>query len=228
MSCPPNSINPTSTVQDNSSFNYITVINTDSNNIEVVQPVTNVVQIATGPLGPVGPQGPSGSIGPSGSQGPIGPVGPSAPFTYIGNNIWNTTSSIQVTGSFTVSGSNTFIGTNIFSGSLLISGSVYGNVTEQPVASNTSSIDISTANFFTITLGSSATTHISASNVRAGQSVNILVTTGTNSTASFSTNIKQPSGSFYLPTSGSGNKDILSLVAFDSSNLYLVAVNQML
>jgi hypothetical protein len=98
-----NNPNPTSTVQDNSSFNYITVINTDSNNIEVVQPITNVVQIATGPLGPVGPQGPSGSIGPSGSQGPIGPTGSSAPFTYVGNNVWNTTSSIQVTGSLTLS-----------------------------------------------------------------------------------------------------------------------------
>jgi hypothetical protein len=124
MSCPPNSINPTSTVQDNSSFNYITVINTDSNNIEVVQPITNVVQIATGPLGPVGPQGPSGSIGPSGSQGPIGPSGSSAPFTYVGNNVWNTTSSIQVTGSFIVSGSNTFrnIGPAQFTGSVNILG----------------------------------------------------------------------------------------------------------
>jgi hypothetical protein len=132
------------------------------------------------------------------------------------------------TGSYATTGSNTFIGTNIFSGSLFMSGSVYGNVTVQPVTSNTSSIDISTANFFTITLGSSVTTHISASNVRAGQSVNILVTTGTNSTASFSTNIKQPSGSFYLPTSGSGKFDILSLVSFDTTSLYLVAVNQMI
>jgi hypothetical protein len=79
-----------------------------------------------------------------------------------------------------------------------------------------------------VQLGSSVTTHISASNLRAGQSVNVLVTTGTNSTASFSTNVRQPSGSFYLPTSGSGKKDILSFVSFDSSNLYLVAVNQMI
>jgi hypothetical protein len=128
---------------------------------------------------------------------------------------------------------NTFYGNQIFSGSVYVSGSVYGNVTAQPVASNTSSIDISTANFFTITLGSGTgtsglTTHISASNMRPGQSVNILVTTGTNSSASFSTNIKQPSGSFYQPTSGSGNKDILSLVSFDTTSLYLVAVNQMI
>jgi hypothetical protein len=132
------------------------------------------------------------------------------------------------TGSYATTGSNIFIGTSTFSGSVYVSGSVYGNVTAQPVTSNTSSIDISTANFFTITLGSSVTTHISASNVRAGQSVNILVTTGTNSSASFSTNIKQISGSFYQPTSGSGNKDILSLVSFDTTSLYLVAVNQMI
>jgi len=127
-----NNPNPTSTVQDNSSFNYITVINTDSNNIEVVQPITNVVQIATGPLGPTGLQGPSGSIGPSGSQGPIGPSGSSAPFTYIGNNIWNTTSSIQVTGSFIVSGSNTFrnIGLAEFTGSVNVLGdqTIIGNL----------------------------------------------------------------------------------------------------
>lgn len=141
--------------------------------------------------------------------------------------------SVFITGSKTIVGTNTVIGTSTFSGSVYMSGSVYGNVTAQPVASNTSSIDISTANFFTITLGSGTgtsglTTHISASNMRPGQSVNVLVTTGTNSTASFSTNVRQPSGSLYLPTSGSGNKDILSFVSFDSSNLYLVAVNQMI
>jgi hypothetical protein len=126
------------------------------------------------------------------------------------------------TGSYATTGSNTFIGTNTFSGS------VYGNVILQSVASNTASVDFSSANFFTVTLGDGVTTHILASNAKVGQSVNILVTTGTNSTASFSTNIKQPSGSFYLPTSGSGNKDILSFVAFDTTSLYLVAVNQMI
>jgi hypothetical protein len=136
-----NNPNPTSTVQDNSSFNYITVINTDSNNIEVVQPITNVVQIATGPLGPVGPQGPSGSIGPSGSQGPIGPSGSSAPFTYVGNNVWNTTSSIQVTGSFIVSGSNTFrnIGPAQFTGSV----NILGNQTISGSISASGNINVS-------------------------------------------------------------------------------------
>jgi len=122
----------------------------------------------------------------------------------------------QITGSLNVTGS------------IFISGSVYANTTSQSVASNTASLDFTAANFFMVQLGSNVTTHISASNLRAGQSVNVLVTTGTNSTASFSTNVRQPSGSFYLPTSGSGNKDVLSFVSFDSSNLYLVAVNQMI
>ena len=127
-----------------------------------------------------------------------------------------------------VSGSSQFTGSLLITGSIFISGSVYANTTSQSVASNTASLDFTAANFFMVQLGSSVTTHISASNLRAGQSVNVLVTTGTNSTASFSTNVRQPSGSFYLPTSGSGNKDVLSFVSFDSSNLYLVAVNQMI
>ena len=147
--------------------------------------------------------------------------------------------SSNFTGSVNISGSNTLVGTKTISGSLLItgsifiSGSVYGNTTSQSVASNTASLDFTAANFFMVQLGSGTgtsglTTHISASNMRAGQSVNVLVTTGTNSTASFSPNVRQPSGSFYLPTSGSGKKDILSFVSFDSSNIYLVAVNQMI
>jgi hypothetical protein len=132
---------------------------------------------------------------------------------------------------FVVSGSNNIAeisGSLNVTGSIFISGSVYANTTSQSVASNTASLDFTAANFFMVQLGSNVTTHISASNLRAGQSVNVLITTGTNSTASFSTNVRQPSGSFYLPTSGSGKKDILSFVSFDSSNLYLVAVNQMI
>ena len=154
-------------------------------------------------------------------------------FSAIVNQILQTTASLNSkTGSYITTGSNgqtqSITGSLAITGSMFISGSVYGNTTSQSVASNTASLDFTAANFFMVQLGSNVTTHISASNLRAGQSVNVLVTTGTNSTASFSTNVRQPSGSFYLPTSGSGNKDVLSFVSFDSSNLYLVAVNQMI
>jgi hypothetical protein len=144
------------------------------------------------------------------------------------NNIAEISGSLNITGSTTLIGNQTITGSLNVTGSIFISGSVYANTTSQSVVSNTASLDFTAANFFMVQLGSNVTTHISASNLRAGQSVNVLVTTGTNSTASFSTNVRQPSGSFYLPTSGSGNKDVLSFVSFDSSNLYLVAVNQMI
>jgi hypothetical protein len=49
------------TVKDNTSYNYITVTPTEGNNIQVTQPITNVVEILTGPIGPPGPPG-SGSV----------------------------------------------------------------------------------------------------------------------------------------------------------------------
>ncbi len=67
--------------------------------------------------GAQGPQGPSGSQGPQGEQGPSGST---QPFSFVGGNTWNTTSSLEVSGSFLVSGSSTFtnIGPTIFSGSV--------------------------------------------------------------------------------------------------------------
>ena len=49
------------TVKDNTSYNYITVSPTEGNNIQITQPITNVVEVLTGPIGPAGPPG-SGSV----------------------------------------------------------------------------------------------------------------------------------------------------------------------
>jgi hypothetical protein len=77
-------------------------------------------------------------------------------------------------------------------------------------------------NFFTVTLANNATTHFNITGLNPGENANIFVTTGTVSTASFSTNVKQPSGSAYLPSAGSGITDLLSLVALNTTNVYLV------
>ena len=95
----------------------ITVIdNNCCTNVNVTQPITSVVQVLIGPIGPAGTNGINGL---------------SAPFTYVGGNVWNTTSSIEITGSFTVSGSNTFrnIGPAQFTGSVDVLGnqSIFGN-----------------------------------------------------------------------------------------------------
>jgi trimeric autotransporter adhesin len=48
--------------------NRITVVNPDGCSVNVTQPITNVIQVATpGITGPIGLTGPSGSVGPSGS-----------------------------------------------------------------------------------------------------------------------------------------------------------------
>ena len=115
-----------------------------------------------------------------------------------------------------------FTGSGVLSGSIIITGSAQGNVVAVTVASNTASIDMNAGNFFTVTLANSATTHFNVTNLNPGENANIFVTTGTISSASFSTNIKQPSGSAYLPSSGSGVIDVLSLVALNSTNAYIV------
>jgi hypothetical protein len=88
---------------------------------------------------------------------------------------------------------------------------------------------MSTANFFRITLADSANTHIrtTISTIRPGQTINVLITTGTSSTITFPTWFKQPGDTPYIPSTSSGAKDILTLVSFDTSNLYIAAVKNL-
>lgn len=102
-----------STVRDTTTFNNITVV-TDETQVSVTQPLTSIVEVATGPQGPKGDAGP---------QGPVGPAGQGI-FTFISGNVWATTSSLEITGSLTISGSGTFtnIGPAVFTGSISVLG----------------------------------------------------------------------------------------------------------
>lgn len=81
--------------------NKITVIDRSlPSNIEVTQPVTNVVEVATGPLGPKGDQGEQGD----------------SIFTQKSGSLYFTTASIEISGSLTVSGSSTFVGPTTLNG----------------------------------------------------------------------------------------------------------------
>lgn len=110
-------------------------------------------------------------------------------------------------------------------GNVVISGSVAGNVEDITVTTTTASLDLSTSNFFTVTLDASATTHFNVTNPQRGQTVNILVDTNTNSTASFSPNVRQATGSFYEP-SPSGSKDILTAISYDGTTVFITSINQ--
>lgn len=149
--------------------------------------------------------------------------------TYNTNNnskwstLQSTTSSlIAKTGSYATTGSNSFTGSNTFTGS------VYGNVSSISIASNTASIDMSRGNFFTLTLASSTTTRLEATNVRPGQTVNVLITQPATSGSlvlgsMFKTNGNYP---YQVTTSGSA-VDLLSLVSFSTSSVYLLGVNKL-
>lgn len=114
---------------------------------------------------------------------------------------------------------------NALNQSVVITGSVNGNVTSASISSATSSLDFSLGNFFTSLV--SGSTNFNITNPRRGQTVNLLVTTVGVATASFSSNVKQASGSRYTPTSGSSN-DILTFVSWDGSSVYLANVKNLI
>jgi len=147
-------------------------------------------------------------------------------------------------GTFATTGSNSFIGNQTITGSLTLSssaaielqvignsvftGSAFGNVVALSITSNTASMDLNLGNYFTLTLAGTATTHISASNVQPGVSATLVITTGTNSSASLAPTMLQPSGSSYSATNGSGKKDVLSIVAVASGVPFVVSTKNMI
>jgi len=122
--------------------------------------------------------------------------------------------------SFATTGSNTFNGNQVFTGS------IRAKVTALSISSNTASMDCSTGNFFTLQLVSGSNTFINPSNILPGQTINLKVATTGSGTVSFDTTVKQVSGSSYVPTTSTGT-DIVTFISFDSSNLYLANVKNL-
>jgi len=127
-------------------------------------------------------------------------------------------------GNFQITGFSTLHGISILSGSFGLTGSA----TTAPVtvgASATASIDCNAGNLFLVQLGANATTRFEFNNIRTGQSGNLVITTPsaiTVASASFSSNVKQASGSAYIPTSGSNAIDMLSFVTDNNSTVFVV------
>jgi len=155
------------------------------------------------------------------------------PFTASVNTkfatLANVTSSlINFTGSAATTGSNTFIGTETITGSVVITGSAYGNIVDLSITSNTASIDMRRGNFFTLTLASSATTRLEATNIRPGETANLLIiqpaTSGSLVLGSmFKTSTIYP----YIVSPTGSTRDLVSLVSFDTASIYTVGANKM-
>jgi hypothetical protein len=110
---------------------------------------------------------------------------------------------------------------------VMVSGSLSGNVVSASIASDTASFNFNQGNFFTSLV--SGSTNFDITNPEPGQTVNVLLTTaGTGASASFSSNVKQVSGSVYTPTSTDGAKDILTFISWDASSVYLANVKNLI
>jgi hypothetical protein len=132
-----------------------------------------------------------------------------------------TSESNRKTGFLIDSGSNTFIeGTLNVSGSASFTGSVAGNVVSASITSNTASIDFNLGNYFEVT-SSVTPLHLDITNIKPGTTSTLIVSASASSSITFSPNVAQPTGNAYSGSAGS--IDILSLVAFNTSKVNLVA-----
>jgi hypothetical protein len=123
-----------------------------------------------------------------------------------------------------------FTGSAIISGSLEVTGSFRGLVQTLTVSSNTASIDCNTGNFFKLTIPGASTTQVVATNITPGQTINVLFEQESNNSGSitFPSYFKFAGGYDYEPTLQSGSQDIVSMVAFNATNLYTVSVKNLL
>ncbi len=123
------------------------------------------------------------------------------------------------TGSFATTGSNTFVGNQT------ISGSVYNAVRALTITSQTASVDLSTGNLFTLTLVSGSTTNINPTNIQRGQTSMIQITQPAigSGSVTFNSNVKFPSGSSYIASTGSNAIDTIALVSFNGTTLQSVS-----
>jgi hypothetical protein len=147
------------------------------------------------------------------------------------------TAAARKTGFLIDSGSNTYVegtlnvsGSSTFTGSIATSGSVVGNVVSMSIVSSTASMDLNSGNFFTLTLVSGSTTHLAASNIKAGQTVNLLVTQPSVGIGSLSYNstFQFPAGFAYTASIASNNVDLLSFVTFTTSSIYGAAIKNLM
>ena len=128
-----------------------------------------------------------------------------------------------ITGSMVTVDTFPYSGSAQITGSVGITGSLKGNHVNMSIVSTTASMDVSAGNFFVLQLVS-GDTHITAENVQGSQTVNMLVKSVSGATVSFGPNILQPSGSFFTASSATA-EDVLTFIAFDTTSLYLVGLN---
>ena len=142
----------------------------------------------------------------------------------------NATSASYATQALSSSFASTASFVNPLNQQVVITGSLRGNVSTLSIASNTASLDMSTNNFFTLNLVNGANTHINPTNIQPGQTVNIRVNQGSagTGTVSFPSFVDQPSGSAYTGSQIANAIDIVTMITFDSSLVFVSSIRNMI
>lgn len=110
---------------------------------------------------------------------------------------------------------------------LTISGSTAGVVKALTISSQTASMDLSTADLFTLTLVSGSNTFLNPTNIKAGQTGILQITQPASvSTLSYPSSIKFPAFLAYTASLTGSAIDQISFVAFNTSALNAVAANK--
>jgi len=114
-------------------------------------------------------------------------------------------------------------------GSLTVTGSLRGQVSALSIASNTASLNMSTNNFFTLVLVNGTNTNINPTNINPGQTVNILVSQSSagTGTVSFPSIVKQLTGSLYTGSAVANAVDIVTMITFDTSTVYVSSIRNL-
>jgi hypothetical protein len=152
-------------------------------------------------------------------------------YVWVGDSAGKTTT--VATSSFGGGGAAfPFTGDAQISGSLGVTGSVSGFVNTLAISSNTASMNFNDGNFFTLQLVSGSITHLTATNIKAGQTINLLVKTDSGSAAAsgsltFSPEFKFAGGFDYTPTQITASQDLVSFVTFDTTQILAAQVKNL-
>jgi len=154
-------------------------------------------------------------------------------YYYIGSTQLNPTIAIEPEGNVGI-GTTTpsykldVSGSGNFTDGLTVTGSLIGQPVDITPTTATASLDCSLGNFFDLTLSASYELYLSASNIQAGQTMNLRITQpATSGSLTYGSEFKFPGGIPYEVSATGSAVDIVSFISFDSSTLYGTAIKNL-
>jgi len=108
-------------------------------------------------------------------------------------------------------------------------GRVKGGVTTLSIASTTASLDAQAGNYFDLTLVDGSNTHVTVSNITAGQTYILKTTNGASGTGTitFNSEFKFSAGAAPTATGAAAAVDVYTFVSYDSSEVLSTQVTDL-